>query len=155
MAAVGEKRTNAIYPIRSALESGLSVGQGSDWLTANPTPDPFIAIESMITRRNPFDNSMPGQINPGEAITLEQAIYISTLGGAEVLGVSDNFGSISVGKYADFIVLDQNLFEIETTDIYGTQVDRTILDGEVVYHRQKQGEVDLEGLDVRANAAHH
>ena len=56
---------------------------------------------------------------------------------------------------ADFIVLDQNLFEIETTDIYGTQVDRTILDGEVVYHRQKQGEVELNGLDVRANATHH
>ncbi|MEH6584504.1 MAG: amidohydrolase [Halioglobus sp.] len=155
LAAVGKQRTNTIYPIHSALKSGLSVGQGSDWLTANPTPDPFIAIESMITRSNPFDDSMPGQINPDEAITLEQAIYISTLGGAEVLGVSDNFGSISVGKYADFIVLDQNLFEIETTDIYGTQVDHTILDGEVVYQRQTQGEIDLEGLDARANAFHH
>jgi len=137
-AALGAERNDDIYSIRSALEAGLSVGQGSDWLTANPTPDPFIAIESMITRANPFDESMPGQLNAGQAISLEQAVYISTLGGAEVLGVDKDFGSITVGKYADFIVLDRNLFEIEVTDIYGTAVDTTVLNGEVVYERGAQ-----------------
>jgi predicted amidohydrolase YtcJ len=137
IAAVGAERTNSIYPIRTALEAGLSVGQGSDWLTANPVPDPFISIQSLITRSNPFDESMPGQLNPSEAITLEQAVYVNTLGGAEVLGVEDKLGSISKSKFADMIVLDQNLFEIDTTSIYGTQVMLTIVGGEVVYDRSK------------------
>ena len=134
-AAVGKDRTSKIYPIKSALESGLSVGQGADWLTANPTPDPFIAIESMITRSNPFDETMPGQINPAEAITLEQALHITTIGGAEVLGVEDKLGSIAVGKFADMIVLDQNLFDIEVTEIYGTKVLSTIVEGKEVYSK--------------------
>jgi len=132
-AAVGKERTSKIYPIKTALVSGMSIGQGADWLTANPTPDPFIAIESMITRSNPFDETMPGQINPSEAITLEQALYITTLGGAEVLGVEDKLGSIAVGKFADMIILDQNLFDVEVTEIYGTKVVSTIVDGIEVY----------------------
>ena len=46
-----------------------------------------------------------------------------------MLGVENDFGSISAGKIADFIVLDQNLFELEPTDIYRTQVSLTILNG--------------------------
>lgn len=134
-AAVGKDRTSKIYPIKSALASGLSVGQGADWLTANPTPDPFIAIESMITRSNPFDETMTGEINPAEAITLEQALYITTLGGAEVLGVEDKLGSIAVGKFADMIILDQNLFDLEVTEVYGTKVLSTIVDGKEVYSK--------------------
>lgn len=153
-AAVGAERTSKIYPIRSALEAGLSVGQGADWLTANPTPDPFIAIESMITRSNPFDESMPGQVNPGEAITLEQALYITTLGGAEVLGVEEQFGSISQGKFADMIVLDQNLFDVATDEIYGTEVEYTILNGKIVYHRERQGDIEME-LDDSTGPMHH
>jgi hypothetical protein len=144
IAAIGEDRASRIYPIRSALEAGLSVGQGADWLTANPTPDPFIAIESMITRSNPFDESMVGQVNPSEAITLEQALYIATLGGAEVLGVEGMLGSISPGKFADMIVLDQDLFEVDPTEIYGSQVLQTVLGGRVVYSRTAQGNEDSE-----------
>lgn len=133
--SIGKDRTSEIYPIKSALASGLSVGQGADWLTANPTPDPFIAIESMMTRSNPFDENMPGQINPAEAITLEQALYITTMGGAEVLGVDDRLGSIADGKFADMIVLDQNLFDIEVTEIYGTKVLSTVVNGKEVYSK--------------------
>ena len=147
IAAVGAERTNKTYPVKTALEAGLSIGQGSDWLTANPIPDPFISIQSLITRSNPFDESMPGQLNPSEAITLEQAVYINTLGGAEVLGVEDRMGSISEGKFADMIVLDQNLFEIDADQIFGTNVLQSIVGGEVVYDRSEQGNEDIENLD--------
>ncbi len=132
---VGETRYQQFYPVKSALETGLHVGQGSDWLTANPTPDPFIAIEGLVTRENPFDPSMTGTVNADEAITLEQAIAMSTLEGAWVLGVESDAGSIEVGKFADMIVLDQNLFEIDTDQIFGTRVLQTILGGNVVYDR--------------------
>ena len=104
-------------------------------MTANPTPNPFIAIEGFVTRKNPFDPSMPGTLGPEQAITLEEAIAICTIEGAWVLGVEDEIGSIETGKYADMIVLDQNLFEIDVNDIYGTQVLKTIVGGKVVYKR--------------------
>ncbi len=144
IASVGEERTNNTYPLKSALKAGISVGQGSDWLTANPIPDPFISIEAMITRSNPFDESMPGRLNPDEAITLEEAIYINTLGGAEVMGVENILGSLSIGKFADMIVLDHNLFELDPDDIYGTQVMKTIVGGKVVYNREEHGNEDID-----------
>lgn len=154
IAALGEPRYNRIYPIKTALESGLSVGQGADWLTANPTPDPFIAIESMVTRSNPFDESMPGQVNPGEALTLEQAIYVSTLGGAEVLGADEYLGSVENGKYADMIILNQNLFEIALDEIYGTEVLETIVGGEIVYSRDDHGNEDIDSKSVMKRDMH-
>ncbi|MEE9123790.1 MAG: amidohydrolase [candidate division NC10 bacterium] len=132
---VGEDRMQQTYPVKSALASGLHVGQGADWLTANPTPNPFWAIEGMVTRMNPFDPKMTGTLNPSEAITLEQALAVCTIEGAHVLGVEDNLGSIAQGKQADMIILDQNLFEIDEDQIGDTKVLQTILNGEVVFER--------------------
>ncbi len=52
-----------------------------------------------------------------------------------MLGVEDDLGSIEVGKHADVIVLDQNLFEIDPDDISNTKVLQTILGGDVVFDR--------------------
>lgn len=133
--AVGVERSQKAYPVKTALSTGLHVGQGGDWLTVNPTPDPFIAIEGLVTRKNPFDPELTGTVNPSEAVSLAQAIAICTLEGAWVLGVEDDLGSIEVGKHADVIVLDQNLFEIDPDDISNTKVLQTILGGDVVFDR--------------------
>ena len=142
---LGEERFANTYLVKTAVEmDGLHVGQGADWLTANPTPDPFIAIEGFVTRENPFDPEMEGALGPEQAITLEQAIAIATIEGAYVVGVEDELGSIEAGKLADFIVLDQNLFEIAVKDIYGTQVLRAVVDGKVAYDRPVDGNLDLD-----------
>ena len=133
---VGEERMQKFYPFKYALESGLHVGQGSDWLTANPTPNPFIAIEGMVTRKNPFDPNLEGTINASQAISLEQAITVATIEGATVLGVEEDLGSIEVGKFADMIILENNLFEIEPDKIDETQVLQTIVNGKVVYKKK-------------------
>ena len=131
---MGEDRYSKIYPVKTALDQqGLHVGQGADWLTANPTPDPFISIEGMVTRKNPFDPKMTGTLGAEQAISLEQAIAICTIEGAWVLGVEEELGSIEKGKYADLIILNQNLFEIPEDEIFGTQVLHTIIGGKEVY----------------------
>jgi predicted amidohydrolase YtcJ len=56
-----------------------------------------------------------------------------TINGAYVMGLDDKQGSIEVGKRADFVVLDQNLFEIPSADISKTKVVMTVFDGENVY----------------------
>ena len=142
LAAIGEERYQRMFPVKSALAAGLKVGQGADWLTANPTPNPFPPIEALVTRMNPDDPSM-GTLNPDEAITLEQALYIATLGGAEVLGAEEIIGSIEEGKFADMIVLDRNLFEVEPSKIGDTLVRKTILGGETVYSRAVLGNEDV------------
>ena len=83
---------------------------------------------------------MPGQpelgtINIKNAISVEEAIYGFTLGGAQALGYgySDKFGSIEDGKSADFIILNQNLLEIDKRAIYKTEVLKTIFRGKEVY----------------------
>jgi predicted amidohydrolase YtcJ len=136
--AVGAERLQRSYPVKTALSTGLHVGQGADWLTANPTPDPFIAIEGLVTRKNPFDPEMTGTLNPSEAISLAQALAMCTLEGAWVLGAEDDLGSVEVGKHADMIMLDQNPFEVDAEKISDTKVLQTILGGRVVFDRNSE-----------------
>ena len=149
---IGEERYQKSMRVRTALELGIHVGQGSDWLTLNPTPNPFIAMEGMVTRENTFDfdPDLTGTANADDAVSLEQAIEICTLEGAWVLGVENELGSIETGKLADMIVLDQNLFEIETAQIDGTNVLQTIIGGNVVYDRLQQGSEDVDDMMQRS-----
>ncbi len=137
--AVGADRYSKMFPVKTALESGLHVGQGSDWLTARPTPNPMPGIEGFVTRMNPENHDL-GRLNPKEAVTLEQAVAITTLHSAHVLGAEGDLGSIEEGKFADMIVLDRNLFDIEPTDISDTRVLRTIVGGDIVYSRLVHGD---------------
>jgi predicted amidohydrolase YtcJ len=136
---IGDVRYQRSMRVKTALDLGLHVGQGSDWLTLNPTPNPFIALEGMVTRQNTFayDPELAGAVNAADAVSIEQAIAICTLEGAWVLGAENDLGSIEVGKYADMILLDQNLFDIEAEQINDTQVLQTILGGEIVYDRSQ------------------
>jgi len=68
-----------------------------------------------------------------EVMTLAQTIEAYTMGGARMLGIADQVGSIEVGKKADLIVLDQNLFEIDAAAIPNTKVLATIFDGTIVH----------------------
>ena len=76
-------------------------------------------------------------MNADQAITLEQAVWGYTRGGIECLGFDwpDKLGSIEAGKLADFIVIDRNIFDIPIEDVHKTNVDVTVVGGEVVFER--------------------
>ena len=88
----------------------------------------------MITRRDP-KGEIPGKL--GEGIDLKTGIRILTINGAMAMMHEDKTGSIEVGKLADFIILDQNLFELEKAGrldrISDTHALKTIFEGKVVY----------------------
>ena len=136
IAHAGLERYERTFPIKTALEKGITVGQGSDWQTAFPTPNPFIAIEAMVTRRDPFsaDGDAPA-LNEAEAVSIEQALRISTINGAVILGAADEIGSIEVGKRADVILLSADPFAIDAAEIDQISVSAAYLDGERVYQR--------------------
>jgi predicted amidohydrolase YtcJ len=89
----------------------------------------------MMTRRNPFDDSEQA-LWPEQAITLAQAIEIFTLGGAKAYRLEAVTGSVEVGKSAELLVLNQNLFEVPEEAIGDTEVLMTLFEGIVVYEKK-------------------
>jgi hypothetical protein len=133
IAAVGE-RGNEYWPIRSFLDNGSHVAAGSDWPSVTPTPSPWPGIEAFVSRADPFGVT-PGTLWNEQAITLEEAIEIYTMGGARALRLQDSTGSITLGKSADIIVLDRNLFKIPISEVGDTQVLMTFFEGQLVYEK--------------------
>jgi hypothetical protein len=84
----------------------------------------------MVTRMDPKTNSGD---KLGESIDLEAGIKILTINGAMAMMHEDVAGSIEVGKHADMILLDRNLFEIPATEISEVKVLTTIFNGNEVY----------------------
>ena len=66
-----------------------------------------------------------------ERISLEEAMRAATMGPAYQLGLDRKIGSIEVGKLADLVVLEKNLFEVAPHDIHKTKVVMTVMNGQV------------------------
>ena len=119
------------WPFRELVDQGALLAAGSDWPIV-PTPNPWNAMEALITRANP-DPEIPGQSNPSAAITLGEAISAFTSGSAKAMGMDGTVGAIAPGRSADFIILNNNLFEIPTNAIHQTRVLQTYFRGRKVY----------------------
>jgi predicted amidohydrolase YtcJ len=129
---IGRDRFNlTITPIRSMIDAGAVVAYGSDWDNV-AEPDPWLALEGMITRQMPGKPEL-GNVSINQRIDRETAIEVFTRNGAMLMETEKKTGSIEVGKSADFIVIDQNILKVPVTDIHKTKVLRTVLQGKTVY----------------------
>ena len=133
---IGEERAGRFWPTRSLLEAGAHVIYGSDWPSVVPDPNPWPGIEAMVTRRDPYGN-FPGELWPEQAVDLETALRIFTINGAAAGKQAHRTGSIEVGKSADFIVLDRNIFQVPVEDISETKVLMTVVSGKEVYSAEQ------------------
>ncbi len=115
---IGTERSKYLVPIGSLAKNGATLTLSSDWNVS--TFNPFIGISNAISRAP-------------EAITLEKAIEAYTINGAYAMRQDDLVGSIEVGKQADLIVLDRNLFEATAQQIKTTKVIMTLLKGKFIY----------------------
>ncbi|BDD05428.1 amidohydrolase [Aureibacter tunicatorum] len=127
---IGKERLSWAWAIKQVDELGGTVCYGSDW-PVSPTPNPWYALETMITREKPGGSKE--SLNPEYAVDLETALRIFTINGAYSIHMDDNTGSIEIGKYADMIVLDRNLFKTPVREIHKTNVLETIYRGNSVY----------------------
>ena len=121
-----------IYAARSLQRGGAVLAGGSDWPVTQLLP--WRQIEMAITRE--YDPAEPGveyegKLNPREALSRLDALKMHTQGAAYQLHL--NAGAIAKGKLADLIVLDRNVMKIPVTDIENTQVQLTMLGGNVVW----------------------
>ncbi len=126
---LGPERSRWYAAIRSIMDSGARVVAGSDWISESMNP--LDAIQVAITRQ-PLDGSAPS-FNQEQAVTLEQMLAAYTINGAWLARQEDLTGSIEVGKLADLVVLDRNLFGVPAAEISQVLVLLTLLEGVEVY----------------------
>ena len=131
---IGSERVSRFFPARSLSDSGALVVYGSDWPSVVPDPSPWPGIEAMVSRKDPYSNS-GAELGLEEAVDLATAIRIFTRNGSVAAKSAEQTGTIEVGKQADFIVLDQNLFDIPVERISDVKVLKTLVDGLVVYQQ--------------------
>jgi predicted amidohydrolase YtcJ len=130
-------RANRVYNFHSLLESGALLVLGSDAPVADPNP--FLGIHAALYRQKP-DNMAAGPWYGDQCLTLAQTIEGYTLGAAKAAGWEQVIGSITPGKRADLIVLDRDLFALESAGVSGseiadTQVLLTLFDGRIVHEQ--------------------
>jgi predicted amidohydrolase YtcJ len=116
------------------LDAGVLVVAGSDWSVV-PSVNPWIGIETMITREKPGGSAET--FGPSQAVTIEEAIEIFTINAARQEGMADRVGRIAVGMVADVIVVDRNPFEVSKYEIHQVVVEQTIINGEIVFDRNE------------------
>lgn len=138
---IGPERMKRLFPSKKILEAGGNISLGSDFPAAAYVSDykPLNAITQATTRQMLGKPDMPILGGEDMRLTVAEAIRANTYGAAYCMGEEDEIGSLEVGKLADLIVLDQNLFEVDPHDIYKTKVLFTMMDG-VVRHQDESWE---------------
>ncbi|HTK36769.1 MAG TPA: amidohydrolase [Caulobacteraceae bacterium] len=126
---------------RDWLAAGVMFANGSDGAPISNRPDPLYEIYGVVTRGTLWG----GKLGPDQGISREQAIRSVTINGAYTSFEEKVKGSIEPGKYADFVVLSQDLLAVPADRIKDIRVLATVLGGRTVY-----GALDRPAVRARA-----
>ncbi|MGJ9384383.1 amidohydrolase [Salipaludibacillus sp. CF4.18] len=131
---LGVERTKKAYPIKTMLEAGLKVAISSDApATALVDPiNPYVGLH-LAVNRIAYDGTDTGQ---DERIDITTAIELHTRVAQEITRIP-NIGQLKPGYYADFVVLDQDILQMDSIEIVQVQVDETYIGGELVYQNEQ------------------
>ncbi|HZK80877.1 MAG TPA: amidohydrolase family protein, partial [Humisphaera sp.] len=131
-------RLSRFQPLHDLFESGAIIGGGSDHMQkigarrAINSYDPFLGMATTVTRNARwFDHPL----HPEEALSREQMIRMYTSNNAYLLFKEHQVGSLEVGKFADFILIDTDILTCPAEQIADTKVLQTYLGGKEVYSR--------------------
>lgn len=130
---VGEHRMDKIYAWKSMLDMGIHTSGGSDAPVVS-----FDAMENLyfaVTRKNIDGQPEEGWI-PSEKMSVDEAVKLFTKNAAYASYTENENGTIEVGKWADLVVLEKDIYGIDSDDIKTTKVDMTIIAGKTVFERK-------------------
>ncbi|HSL67662.1 MAG TPA: amidohydrolase [Actinomycetota bacterium] len=135
---LGPERSGWQYPFASLVRSGARLAFGSDWSVSSPNPmwEMAVAVHRKVPRRHAYlvgERATKEAFLPDERIDLATAIHAFTMGSAYVNHLDDVTGSIEVGKEADLVVVDRNLFDMPLDDLADAKVQLTMVAGEPVF----------------------
>ena len=125
---VGQSLAETSYAFGSMIRDGIPVSFGSDSPVENMNP--FHNIYCAVTRRDLQGN---GPYVESEGIRISQAIDAYTIGSAQVCFREHELGRLKPGFLADFVVLDQDIFNMDSMHIKEVRPIMTVVNGHVVY----------------------
>ena len=127
---VGPERIRGAYAWRSLLNTGVVIPGGTDFPVEEVNP--LLTFHAAVTRQDPSHNP-PGGWYPEQRMTREEALRAMTIWPAYA-GFQDSvMGSLTAGKFADFVVLDRDIMRVPETEILATRVLSTWIGGRRVY----------------------
>jgi len=130
---LGEERTRLTsYPWRDLMNTGAVIGNGTD-VPVEPI-DAIASYYSTVSRMMRTGE----KFYPEQALTREEALQSYTLNNAIAAFEEDVKGTLTPGKYADFVVLSQDLLTVDEEEIPSTEVLMTFVGGELKYHAADQ-----------------
>jgi predicted amidohydrolase YtcJ len=127
---IGPERILGGYAWRRLLDSGAVIANGSDFPVE--LSNPFHGLYAAVTRQG-RDGEPHGGWYADQALTREEALHSFTLAAAYAANQEDRLGSLEPGKWADFIVIDRDYFEIPAAEIDDIKVLQTWVSGELVF----------------------
>lgn len=129
---LGYARTFGAYAWRSLLNTGVIIPNGSDFPVERVNP--LFSFHAAISRQDD-DNWPPGGWFPNQRMTRDEALKSMTIWPAYAAFQETLTGSLTPGKYADFVILDRNIMTIPADQILGTHVSATYIGGRAVFER--------------------
>jgi len=127
---IGPERLKGAYAWQTFLKQGTVIAAGSDFPVESPNP--FHGLYAAVTRQD-RDGKPPGGWIPEQRLTLEQAFRAFTLDAAYAAQQEDSLGSLEKGKWADFILVDRDIFAVPPEQLRETRVLKTFMAGKQVY----------------------
>ena len=140
---VSDDQFNRYWRFKSIEDTGGMLTFGSDFPASGAGTlglSPLVQIEIGHTRQEPGEPDAPVQPRASERLSVESLVRGFTTNAAYQLRMEDSIGSIEVGKKADLVVLDRNIFDVDPYSIHKTVVTMTMMDGDVVYERSAPDE---------------
>jgi predicted amidohydrolase YtcJ len=123
----GPEKMQWMFAHKSFLETGTPVPGASDY---GPGPfEPLMALQSMVTRKD-YDGNVWG---PRQRVTVDEALTIATINGAWASHEENVKGSITAGKYADFVILEKDPHDVDPDTIKDIKVVRTVVGGKTMH----------------------
>lgn len=132
--ALGKERAGKTWPLKSLHDAAGVLAIGSDCPVVDN--DPFLEIYRAVTRLH-NDGQPEGGWNPAEKLSMYEVLRSYTYGSAYGVNREEELGTLEPGKFADIIVIDRNLFTVDPSEIMGSRVDMTMMDGKVIFERRQ------------------
>lgn len=127
---VGEERLVGAYAWQSFLKQGTKVIAGSDFPVE--LANPMFGLHAAVTRQD-RDNQPAGGWRTNESMTIEQTLKAFTIDAAYGAHQEQMIGGLQAGKWADFVVLDRDIFTIASDTLWQVKVLQTWVAGKKVF----------------------
>ncbi|HEU4747207.1 MAG TPA: amidohydrolase [Gemmatimonadaceae bacterium] len=132
-ARVGPERIRGAYAWRSLLNTGVIIPNGTDFPVEEVNP--LLTFHASVTRQD-ASGAPPGGWFPDQKMTRQEALQSMTIWPAHAGFQESVIGSLTPGKYADFVILDRDIMRVPDSELLSTRVVSTWLGGKAVYQSQ-------------------